>query len=315
MRGVPTLHRLDPDARTLHGHFSRDLPPVLTVDPGDRVRFATLDAAWGELEQPDPYAAPRKFSPRDMARDPGHALTGPVFVRGAEPGMTLEAHVHAIRPAAWGWSGAGGFPTPINTRLGLAEPPTFALRWAIRADEGVAVDQQGRRLRIRPFMGVMATAPADPGRHATTPPRATGGNIDCKELVAGSVLHLPVVVPGALFSVGDGHALQGDGEVGQVAIECPMEAVEIEFRLARRMITMPRAETAAGWITFGFDADLDEAAYVALDQMVTLIGERHGMERKEALAFASLAVDLRVTQLVNGVRGVHAVLPHGVLPG
>jgi acetamidase/formamidase len=279
------------------------------------VRFRTLDARWGELEQADPYAPARPFAPRDKDRDPGHAVTGPVFVRGAEPGTTLEVHLHTIRPAGWGWSAAGGIPTPLNVRLGLADGPPCALRWALRADEGVAIDQHGRRLRIRPFMGVMAVAPAEPGRHSTIPPRASGGNIDCKELIAGSVLHLPVAVPGALFSVGDGHAVQGDGEVGQVAIECPMAEVEIEFRVAPRRLTMPRAETPAGWITFGFHSDLDEATTIALDGMLTLIGERHGMDRNEALAFASLVVDLRITQLVNGVRGVHAVLPHGALPG
>ncbi|MBI1797793.1 MAG: acetamidase/formamidase family protein [Candidatus Eisenbacteria bacterium] len=304
------LHRLDADARTLHGHFSRDLPPLLTIDAGDRVRYSTLDAAWGERVQVDPYAAPKKFTPRDGERDPGHALTGPIAVRGAEPGMTLEVRLVSIRPGAWGWSGAGGVPTPLNRRLGTAER-RHDVRWAIHADEGVAIDARGRRIAIRPFMGVLGNAPAEPGRHSTSPPRAVGGNIDCKELVAGSVLHLPIAVPGALFSVGDAHAVQGDGEVGGVAVECPADAVEIEFGLGSGPLAFPRAETPAGWITFGFADDLDEAADIALDGMLALLGERHGMGRSEALAFASLAVDLRVTQIVNGARGVHAVLGHG----
>src|SRR5438105_11776630 len=119
----------------------------------------------------------------------------------------------------------------------------------------------GRRIALRPFMGVMGMPPDEPGVHSTTPPRPTGGNIDCKELVAGSTLFLPIAVPGGLFSVGDGHGVQGDGEVCTTAIECPMERVELGFRLRDDIhLRYPRAHTPAGWITLGFDRDLDEAA-------------------------------------------------------
>jgi acetamidase/formamidase len=309
-----TLHHIRPDARTLHGHFSRELAPVLTIDSGDRVRFTTLDARWGAFEQPDPFASPRKFEPRDARRDPGHALCGPVEVRGAEPGMTLEVRVLEVRPGRWGWTIGGGYPSPLNQRVGIGDAPEFALRWRVDPDAGTATDARGRTIALRPFAGVIGMPPDEPGEHSTTPPRPCGGNIDCRELIAGSRLFLPVPVRGALLSVGDGHGVQGDGEVAGPALECPMEAVEVEVHLHREpKLRMPRAETPAGWITFGFDTDLDEAMATALDGMLDLMVERFVCERKEAMAFASLAVSLRVTQVVNGVRGVHALLPDGAL--
>jgi acetamidase/formamidase len=163
-------------------------------------------------------------------------------------------------------------------------------------------------------MGVMGVAPAEYGTHSTTPPRYCGGNIDCKELVRGSSLFLPISVEGALFSIGDGHALQGDGESSGTAIECPMDVVDITLRVRDDMkLTMPRANTPAGWITFGFNEDLNEAAAVALDEMVMLMQQFYGIQKVEATALASVSVDLRITQVVNGVKGVHAILPHGAI--
>jgi len=156
--------------------------------------------------------------------------------------------------------------------------------------------------------------PDAPGRHPTPPPRPTGGNIDCRELVTGSTLYLPIAVSGALVSAGDGHGAQADGEAGGTAIECPMERAELTFRLRDDLrLATPWAETPAGWLTFGFDEDLDEATAIALDAMLGLMGERFGVGRAEALALASVVVELRITQAVNGVRGVHALLPHGAL--
>jgi acetamidase/formamidase len=146
------------------------------------------------------------------------------------------------------------------------------------------------------------------------PPRPTGGNIDCRELTAGSSLFLPIAVPGGLFSAGDGHAAQGDGEVAETAIECPVERADLTFLLHPALpIATPRARTAEGWLTLGFADDLDEAMFRALEAMLDLIGERYGMGRAEALAMASVAVDLRVTQVVNGTKGVHAFLRHGAI--
>ena len=151
--------------------------------------------------------------------------------------------------------------------------------------------------------------PPEAGIHSTLPPRRWGGNLDCKELVAGTVLYLPIPVDGACFSAGDGHARQGDGEVSGLAIECPLERARLTLDVRDDLrLTAPVAETPAAWISFGMDEDLDEAAAMATDTMLELMGRELGLERRDALALASVVVDLRVTQLVNGVRGVHAVL-------
>jgi acetamidase/formamidase len=156
--------------------------------------------------------------------------------------------------------------------------------------------------------------PAESGIHSTGPPRACGGNIDCKELVAGTTLFLPISVDGALVSAGDGHAAQGDGEVSQLAIEAPVDRARLTLVLRDDLpLTMPIAWTPEAWLTFGFDDDLDEAAAIAIDAMLELMGRELGLERREALAYASVLVDLRVTQMVNGARGVHARLAHGAL--
>jgi acetamidase/formamidase len=301
-----TIHRLEPDERTLHGAFSRDLPPVLTVDSGDTVVLRTLDAGW-HLEPPP---APGEWGRRVERSGPGHALCGPIAVRGAEPGMTLEVRFGQLRPGTWGATVAGGRETALNRRLGLGDGPAHVTQWRLDADRMLAEDRAGHVVRLRPFMGVTGLAPAEPGEHSTRPPRPCGGNIDCRELVSGSSLLLPVAVPGALLSTGDGHGAQGDGEVSGTAIECPMEVCEVTLVLHPELsLTMPRAETPAGTLTFGFDADLNEAMAVALEAMVDLVGERLGVGRAEALALASVAVDLRVTQVANETWGVHAVLP------
>ncbi len=156
--------------------------------------------------------------------------------------------------------------------------------------------------------------PPEPGVHPTAPPRGGGGNIDCKELVAGTTLFLPIPVDDALFSAGDGHARQGDGEVSQTAIECPLDRLELTLSVADSPeLRTPIAWTPAAWLTFGFDGDLDEAAAVAVEAMLELMQRELEVERADALALASVVVDLRVTQVVNGVQGVHAVLSHDAI--
>ena len=309
------IYTVEPERRTLHGHFSRDIPPILTIDSGDTVRFRTLDAGWNlEPRRTTNYdEQPAKFEPRDKELDSGHALCGPIAIRGAELGMTLAVEINGVRPGAWGFTAVGGWPHPVNERLGLDDQGTFLL-WTLDSDKLTGHNQYGRTVTLRPFMGVMGMPPAEPGRHSTVPPRITGGNIDCKELVAGSTLYLPIAVPGGLFSVGDGHAAQGDGEACVTAIECPMERIDITFFLDKELrLSTPRAHTPAGWITFGFDEDLNEATMIALDAMLDLMSERYGMSRLEALGMASLVVDLRITQIVNEVRGVHALLEDGAI--
>lgn len=309
---MPT-HSIDPVRETLHGSFARDYAPVLTIDSGDRVLFRTLHSGWA-LEPPTSrIVEAKRFEPRFKGRDDGHALCGPIAMRGAKPGMALEIRVNEVRPGSWGWTGGGGWDNAINRRLGMVEQGVELL-WELEASTMLGKDQFGHTLSLRPFMGVMGMPPDEPGIHSTIPPRFCGGNIDCKELVAGSTLYLPIAVPGALFSVGDGHAVQGDGEVSGVAIECPMERVDLTFYLRDDLpLTTPRASTATSWITLGFHKELNEASIIALEAMLDLMNEHYQLARPQALALASLVVDLRVTQIANGVFGIHAVLPHNAL--
>lgn len=307
------IHHIEPVVHTLHGHFSRDLALVLTIESGDTVRYRTLDAGWSVIDNPDPFERPPKFPDRDSALHPGHALCGPVAIQGAKAGMTLEVHLKTIRTGTWGWS-AAGFWHPRGKELGLPDKIDHMIRWRLDADVGVATTQDGMRVQMRPFMGVLGMPPNQAGQHSTVPPRFGGGNIDCKELIVGSRLFLPVEVDGGLFSIGDGHAVQGDGEVAGPALECPMELVEVEFFLHPSLnLSMPRANTPAGWIAFGFDKDLDVAMMVALNGMLDIMEEVYAVDRAKALALASLVVDLRISQIVNGVRGVHAILPHDAI--
>lgn len=293
--------KIEPNESTLHGFFSRDLQPVLTIDPGDTVLFQTIDAEWGlenfnvttyDREGGQP---PRKMADTNIEGPRGHALCGPVFIRGAEPGMTLAIHIGAIQTGRWGWTAAKG---------------VFHL-WELDPIHFYGRNQHGHEVAINPFMGVMGMPPAEEGQHSTQPPRVTGGNIDCKELIEGTILYLPIAVKGGLFSTGDGHAAQGDGEVSRTAIECPIEEAKLTFQLHPKMtITTPRAWTRTCWLTFGFDESLNVAAQTALDAMLDLMVEQHHMTRADALALASVVVDLRITQIANQVLGVHAVLAH-----
>jgi acetamidase/formamidase len=306
-RDAAVIHELPLERRTLHGHFSRDLEPVVSVDSGDTIAFACLDAGW--------HTAPEeRYELRDPDLDAGHALIGPVEVRGARAGQTLEVRVDEVRVGDFGITYAGGWQSWLNDRLGLAEGEGVLLRWGLDADAAVARDDRGRELELRPFLGVLGMPPDEPGVHSTGPPRFCGGNLDCKELVPGTTLFLPIPVDGALFSAGDGHGLQGDGEVSGTAIECPVARAELTLSVRDEPeLKWPVAWTPEAWLTFGFDEDLDEAAPLAVEGMLELIGREHGLARLDALALASLVVDVRVTQVVNGVKGVHAVLPHGAI--
>ena len=303
------LHELPLERRTLHGHFSRDLEPVLSVEPGDAIVLATLDGGWG-LEQLHADGSPRRLlEPRDPELDAGHALVGPVEVRGARPGQTLCVSIDEIRVGSYGYTIACRFPTPLNERLGVGAGESVVLRWELDAERGVGRDQHGREVALAPFLGVVGQPPPEPGRHPTAPPRIWGGNLDCAELVAGSTLFLPIPVAGALFSLGDGHARQGDGEVCQYGIEAPFERVCVTVDVRDDLpVGGPVARTADPWIALGLDEDLDEAAALAIEGILDVAERELAVGRRAALALASVACDLRVTQLVNGVRGVHAVL-------
>lgn len=301
-----SVHSVEPEAGFVHFDFAREREPALWIESGDTVVFRTLDAA-GFIEPRTSDRRPPQF-PREID---GHALCGPVGIRDARPGQTLEVEIRDIRCGTWGWTGGGGFQSPLNDRLGMSEQAMTILTWDMDPDALTAVNQHGHRVRLRPFMGVMGMPSDEPGPLQTFPPRFCGGNLDCKELVAGTKLYLPIAVDNALFSLGDGHGVQGDGEASGMAIECPMERVEVKLTvLDSPKLTMPRAWTPEAWITFGLHEDLREAVAIALDEMLALMMEGHVLTRAEAIALASLVVDVRITQLVNTVVGAHAVLPH-----
>jgi acetamidase/formamidase len=305
-----TEHRLDPTPGTVTDVFSRDLPPVLTVDPGDTIEVRSLDAS-GYLERQQAPGEPR---PRMFSESRGHCLAGPIAVRGAQPGMMLAVHLLSLRPDDWGWTVAAALDTPLNRRLGLADVPPSWLLWDLDAEKLTGTDDRGHTVDLAPFLGVTGVAPDEPGEHSTIPPRpSSGGNIDCRDLVAGTTLYLPVNVPEALLCLGDGHAAQGDGEVSGTAIECGMTT-----RLTLDLVTDPpvrtvHAVTPTSRITFGFSEELNEASAQALDAMLGWMQSLFGLDKAAALALASPTVDLRVTQVANRVWGVHAVLPNGVI--
>ena len=305
-----TTHRLDPEPGTTVHVFSRDHAPALTIDPGDTVTVATLDAS-GYLAR---QTTPGQAQPRMFPDGRGHCLTGPIAVRGAQPGHMLALRLLSLRPGEWGWTVAAHLDTPVNNRLGLTASPPAWLLWELDADAGKGTADRGFTRALAPFLGVMGLAPAEAGEHSTVPPRAaSGGNIDCRELVAGSTLYLPVSVPGALLYLGDGHAAQGDGEAGGTAIECPMTTQAVVDLAASRPLATIHAETPAGRITFGFSTDLNTAMGDALDAMITWMQAIYTLDKPTALALASTCVDLRVTQVANQTWGIHAILPDGII--
>jgi acetamidase/formamidase len=300
-----TAHRLDPTPETTHDAFSAAHEPVLRVDPGDTVVVGSLDAS-GHLAR---QRTPGEQRPLMFAERRGHCLTGPIAVTGAAPGDLLAVRLVDVRPGEWGWTKAGGVHTPVTERLGVADTAAWLL-WELDAAAGTATESRGFVRALAPFLGVIGVAPAEPGEHSTIPPRpGCGGNIDCRSVVAGSTLYLPVAVPEALLYLGDGHAAQGDGEVGGTAVECPMTTELVVDLAADRPLRSVHAETPEGRVTFGFDADLNAAAGDALADMVTWLQTLHELDRPTALALASTCVDLRVTQIANRTWGVHAVLP------
>lgn len=308
------VHKIELVQENLIGSFTNEVTPIIKVNSGDSIRFGTLDAGWGTGTSNSDRRKP--FSRRDKI-DGGHALIGPIYVENAKRGMVLEIEFNDIIIGHYGFTAAGQYPNWQNQKLHLTEYQEIILDWKLDSKlMNGKCDINGRTFSVslKPFMGVIGMPPESGGVHSTWPPRYCGGNIDCRELVKGSKLYLPISVDGGYLAIGDGHALQGDGEVSCQAIECPMEVVDITVNLIENMsLSNPRANTPAGWITFGFDEDLNEATVQALDGMLNLMGDLFGLNRVEAIALGSSIVDLRITQIVNGVKGVHACLPHGIL--
>ena len=304
-------HRLDAGAETVHwGYFDARLKPLLTVASGDRVTISTVSGpreamppAASGLEIP---AALKAVQEALTMKLPGHMCTGPVAVAGAKAGQVLQVDIERIDlHYGWGYTYSG----PLTGALPDDFPERRTMHIPLDAARMTGKLPWGLELPLKPFFGVMATAPpAAWGMVNTLPPRRNGGNLDNKELVAGTTLYLPIHVDGALFSVGDGHGVQGDGEVCVTAIETGLIGT---FRLTLREdlhLEWPQAETPTHVMTMAFDADLDDCVVIALRQMIDLVAQRTGITRQEAYMLCSLAADLRVTQVVNGAKGVHVML-------
>jgi acetamidase/formamidase len=262
-----------------------------------------------EVMPPPPLVVPAALAQvqeRVKPKLPGHMCTGPVAIRGARAGQVLEVRIKAIDLAYdWGYNFSG----PLTGALPDDYPTRHLMHIPLDRARMIGRLPWGLELPLRPFFGVMAVAPpAAWGSVSTLPPRKNGGNLDNKELVAGTTLYLPIQVDQALFSVGDGHGVQGDGEVCVTAIETGLIGT---FELIVRQdlaLEWPRAETPTHVITMAFDPDLDDCVVLALRQMVDLVAKGVGIKSQEAYALCSLAADVRVTQVVNGAKGVHVML-------
>lgn len=306
-----TMHKIPLASKNLRGSFSKDYPPAAKIVSGDSLSLTTPDIEWGYSEAKN---APRiLFTPAAAEPAPQHPVIGPIQVEGAEPGMTLEVHIKNLVPGWYGRNWGGGAPAWQNEAMQLNSTEKKQLDWILDHSAGSASTTIADReftIPMRPFLGLIGLQPRGDGVHPTSPPYYTGGNIDCKELVTGSRLFLPIEAKGGGLYIGDGHAAQGDGEVSGTAIECAMNEVELNIYLhEEESITQPYAYTPAGLITFGFDTDLNIAAANALRDIIRRTAEMYQISREEAAALASAVVDLRITQVVNGVKGVHAVLP------
>jgi acetamidase/formamidase len=295
------------------GFFTADLPPVATVASGDEVTINTVSGGPNVLPGAGFDVPPELLDihAAGVPTVPGHILTGPVAVEGAMPGDVLQVDILDVQLRQnWGYT----FIRPLSGTLPQDFPQYHHMTVPLDVARSEATLPWGLKLPLAPFFGVMAVAPpAAWGRISTIEPRAHGGNLDNKELVAGTTLYLPVHAEGALFSCGDGHGAQGDGEVCVTAIETALQG---RFRLTIRRdmdVTYPEAETPTHLITMGMHADLDRCVEIALRRMITLVAARAGISREEAYMLCSLAGDLRITQTVNREKGVHMMMAKALL--
>jgi acetamidase/formamidase len=300
-------------AAPTHSRWNRQLKPRLAIAPGDTVHLECLDSSGAQVR---PGMTVAEFLTIDRGRI--HALTGPILVDGAEPGDVLQVDVLDVAHKGWGWSS-------VITGLGFlkdrfAEP--FLFHWQLEG--AVSRSLAPAVVPLRPFCGVMGVARAEDGEFVTRPPGPFGGNMDLRELCAGATLYLPVLNPGALFSAGDAHAAQGDGEVCINGIECPAD-VTLRFKLHKRQpLAGPLIESAArrepnlegdAWIVVESATDAIAAARAATSRMIDLLAQRWGFSEVHAYLLCSVAMHLRLSQVVNEpMFTVSAALPKRVLP-
>ena len=304
MSGFKTIH-------DHHHHFGWDnsLEPVLTVEPGAELELETIDSGGGQLNEASTAADVAKI---DFSKV--NPVTGPVYVEGAEPGDAVEVEILDFDESGWGWTG-------IIPGFGLlADEFQEPFMNISRYDEKRVVFQPGIELPTRPFPGTIGLALAEPGSHSVVPPRAQGGNLDVRDLTRGTKLWLPVAVPGALLSIGDTHAAQGDGEVCGTAVETAM-TVRVRVNLVKGAgFANPRYEVTGAaasepmpkgfYATTGVAPDLMDATKDAIRAMIDHLGKEYGLEPDMAYALCSVAVNLRISEVVDMPNWVvSAVLP------
>jgi acetamidase/formamidase len=328
--GSARVHHLGTQA--LHTNWDQSHPPGLVIDPGDTVIVETMEASGGAIarhvadgartlgtpaiiEAVAATATPAPDPDPDAAM-PGHTLTGPIVITGAEPGDTLVVMIEDITVGSWGWTSCS---PEGNGLLQHAVPEQTLYLWDLRNPER-APFAPGISVPLAPFCGVMGVAPGAPGPLSTIPPRAAGGNLDIRALTAGATLYLPVQVDGALFSVGDVHAAQGDGEVSGTAIETTA-SVRLTFDLRkgeglpfpRYLAPAPREADGPWFAAVGVDTDLWEAARQALRGVLDYLRTEHHLSHAEAVILASVCVNLRINQVVNDhTATVSALLPMSI---
>lgn len=317
-RDSTATHKLKPTPKTVAwGYYEANTPPVLRIKSGDTVEVETLiTSSPSRLEGAGVAPDQVEQSLRDINKEVtnkgpgGHILTGPIYIEDAQPGDVLEVRIKAIKlaiPYAYtAFRPGAGF---------LPEDFPYSRMKIIPLDEKRMVGKfaDGIEIPLRPFFGSMGVAPPEAsGRISSAPPWMHAGNLDNKELVPGTTLFIPVHVRGALFQVGDGHAAQGDGEVCITALETSLSGT-LQFVVRKDMrLKWPRAETPTHFITMGIHEDLSEATRMAIRETIDfLVSQRH-LSRDEAYMLTSTAVDLRITQLVDGNKGVHAMIPKAI---
>jgi acetamidase/formamidase len=290
-----TIHRAH-----IHHGWNNAFPPRLTIAPGETVHFETVDASSGQLTQESTAADLVKL---DLARV--NPVTGPVYVDGAKPGDALKITVLSLRPSGWGWTGN----IPGFGLLTEQFPDAHLHHWHYDPGLKPAMYGPGGRVPLKPMCGTIGVAPAEPGLHSIIPPRNVGGNMDVRDIAEGTELWLPIEVEGGLFSVGDTHAAQGDGEVCGTAIESPID-VSLKIELVKdARLRMPRYLTpgpvsrhldAKGYeVTTGIGPDLMGGAKVAVAEMVELLARRFGYSPIDAYMLCSVCADLRISSIVD----------------
>ncbi|MBJ3776018.1 acetamidase/formamidase family protein [Acuticoccus mangrovi] len=310
----PVDHTLRAGADACHwGYLEARRAPVLTVEPGEVVAIETVSGGPEMIPEGDFVVPPAlaDIHARCERMLPGHILTGPVAVAGAEPGDLLEVKILDIRLSTdWGYC----FFRPLGGTLPDRFPEGRSVTIAIDRDAGLVLPPWGTKIPVSPFFGVMGVAPPPAwGRCTSIIPRAFGGNLDNKELLPGTSLFLPVFVAGAHFSCGDGHAVQGDGEVCGTAVETALDGV-FSFAVHKGAATArPFALTPTHLITMATDPDLDRCAERALSDMIDQVADRTDLTPADAYQLASLAADLRITQTVNQHKGAHCVLSRSLI--